>query len=187
MKKTTLIIVFGLMVLAQWVIPAQMIYKQESVISQGTIYKFKTTPIDPNDPFRGKYIQLNFDINSYATLHEDWEYGSTAYAYIKKDTYGYATLDHLSKTKEQSDLDYISVIIERHYNGVVFFELPFERFYMDEIKAYDAEVAHREASRDKENITYAIVSIQNGASVLLDVKINHISIKDYVEDISQQE
>ena len=180
-KNKALIIVFGLMLLAQWIVPAQMVYEQESAISQGTIYKFKTTPIDPDDPFRGKYVQLNFDLDSYATPYKDWEYGSTAYAYIKKDAFGYAVLDRLSEIQEQSDLDYIPVTIKRYYKGKIHFDLPFDRFYMDETKAYDAEVAHRNAQRESEHSTYAIVSVKNETSVLLDVIINNESIKDIVE------
>ncbi len=39
------------MVLAQLYVPASMIFRNERVIREGTAFKFKTAPIDPNDPF----------------------------------------------------------------------------------------------------------------------------------------
>lgn len=182
MKKTYLYILFGIMVLVQIAIPAQAVYTYETAISYGTTYKFKTAPVDPNDPFRGKYITLDFEMDSYETPFTEWEYGSKAYAYITKDENEYAVLDHLSQIQEQSDLDYIVVKVLSHYDGLVHFELPFDRYYMEETKAYDAELLYRKMNRDqKNNTTYALVTIKDDSSVLIDVIINEVSIKDAVE------
>ena len=62
-NKTTYIILFILVVIAQWFVPMQMITEQEDVIATGKTLKFKTAPIDPYDAFRGKYIFLNFENN----------------------------------------------------------------------------------------------------------------------------
>ena len=61
MNQKITIPAFILMVLAQLYVPASMIFQKERVITQGTAYKFRTAPIDPNDPFRGKYITLSFN------------------------------------------------------------------------------------------------------------------------------
>lgn len=171
-----------LMIVAQWFVPASMIYNQEHAISDGSIYKFKTQPIDPTDPFRGKYITLTFDINSYQTTDTLWKGREKGFAYFTKDENGYAVLEELTPEKINSELDYVEVKIRYVSKNKVRFNLPFNVYYMEESKAYDAEVAHRDAQRDTVNTTYAVVHIKDDVAVLTDVKINDISIKDYVEN-----
>ena len=62
-NKNIIIILFLLVALAQLFVPAQMIYNQEDILDTGKLVKFQCEPIDPNDPFRGKYITLNFKEN----------------------------------------------------------------------------------------------------------------------------
>ena len=64
-NKKTQIVLFVLVALAQLYVPAKMIWDQEDVLKNGSEYKFKTDPVDPNDPFRGKYITLSFDNNTF--------------------------------------------------------------------------------------------------------------------------
>ncbi|PTX58724.1 GDYXXLXY motif protein [Kordia periserrulae] len=183
MKKTYIYLLFGLMVIAQIVASAQIVYKHETVINSGNVYKFTTAPIDPSDPFRGKYIVLDFDINSFPTTDEDWNYGEKAYLYLGKNANGYAYIDTLSKTKlANNPNDYILVELGSHYNGKIHFDLPFDTYYMEESKAYDAELLYRENNRRGEaQEVYAVVHIQEGTHVLTDVVVNGISIKDAVK------
>lgn len=62
------------------------------------------------------------------------------------------------------------------------FNIPFDEFYMNEDKAYDAELVHLEAQRDSLlNNTYALVYVLNGVGVIDNVFINDIPIAKYVE------
>ncbi len=182
MKKTYIYALFGIMVLAQIVASAQIVYKYERTIASDNVYKFKTAPVDPNDPFRGKYITLNYDIDSFKTTDESWDDYDVGYAYFSKDKNGYAILETLVKEPfSDSEFDYIEVEINNHYNGYVRFELPFDRYYMEESKAYDAEVLARELNRNGEdNDIYAVVHIENDTHVLTDIVVNGISMKDAV-------
>jgi len=182
MKKTYIYALFGLMVLAQIFASAQIVYKYERTIASDNVYKFKTAPVDPNDPFRGKYITLNYQINSFMTTDESWDSYEIGYAYFSKDENGFAVLETLVKEPyADSKLDYIQVEINNHYDGYVRFDLPFDRYYMEESKAYDAEVLSRELRRDgKEDHIYAIVHIENGTHVLTDIMVNGVSMKDAV-------
>ncbi|MFK7747799.1 MAG: GDYXXLXY domain-containing protein [Kordia sp.] len=183
MKKLYIYLLFGLMVLAQIVASAQIVYKYESIISPENAYKFKTAPIDPNDPFRGKFITLRFEINEFNTNDENWEYGDKAYAYFSSDENGFAILETLSKTKlTNSELAYVEVKTTSHYNGVIHFSLPFNRYYMEETKANDAETLYRKRNRRGERKNaYALVYLKNGTHTLTDVIIDGVSIKDAVE------
>ena len=56
------------MVMVHLYVPAKMIFNKEAVLAQGKDYRFKTAPIDPYDPFRGKYIDLYYEANAFHIL-----------------------------------------------------------------------------------------------------------------------
>lgn len=174
--------VLVLLFLIQLFVPAQMIYEQEDALKSGRAYKFKTQPIDPSDPFRGKYIVLNYDLDSFKT-EEDWSmYRGNVYVYLRNDTEGYATIKTVSKTPLAITEDYVIAESNYNYGKQVNFDLPFNRFYMNESKAYDAEVSVRQAQRDTTKTCYGLVYIKNGRAVLKNVFIDNIPIQQYVEE-----
>ena len=73
MKTKYIFILFVIVALIQLFVPAQVILQQESVLETGNVYRFKTQPVDPNDPFRGKYITLNYAISSVKTQDTLWK------------------------------------------------------------------------------------------------------------------
>jgi len=188
MKNIKTIYIFGVFValaLVQLFVPAQMIWGREKVLSQGTAYKFKTRPVDPNDPFRGKYITLNYELNSAETKDTLWIRNEDVYVKLSKDSLGFASVSKVSRSKFEVSDDFVKAKV-RWYNSneqKVNFDLEFDRYYMEESKAYDAELVYTESLRDSlpENDTYAIVFVKGGEAVLADVIINEMSIKDYVE------
>lgn len=193
MKKIYVIIVFCVVALIQFFVPAQMILGQEDILNNGKPYKFITQPIDPNDPFRGKYITLRYEINSVQTLDTTWQRGADVFVYIK-DSLGYAKLDTISKYKLERKTDYVIAKADYLYRKSKWnnnpthlnFDLPFNRFYMNENKSKPAEDAVRIRRNDTviKNV-YGLVYIKDGSSVLKDVFINDMSIQDYVDKDSQ--
>ncbi len=184
MKTIHIFIIFIVVAVAQIFVPAQMIFNKESIINTGTAYRFKTQPVDPSDPYRGKYINLNYDVRSYKTKDTIWERKDKVYIYLETDSLGFAKVSKVSKEPLNLSKDFIIAEVG-WYNKIeeeLSFNLPFNRYYMEETKAYDAEVAVRNNQRDSiQNNTYALVYIKNGEAVLNDVIINDMSIKDYVE------
>ncbi|HUR30287.1 MAG TPA: GDYXXLXY domain-containing protein, partial [Saprospiraceae bacterium] len=80
MIKIILPIAFAIMVLVQLYVPASMIMESEKVLKEGKEFKFKTAPVDPTDPFRGKYVELNFDaINFRGPIRDTFNYGEMVY------------------------------------------------------------------------------------------------------------
>ena len=63
--KIIVIIAFIFMVFAQWYVPSKMILDREDILKNGEEFKFLTQPIDPSDPFRGKYITLNSEMSIF--------------------------------------------------------------------------------------------------------------------------
>src|SRR5690554_461138 len=66
-NKKFLFIAFILVAIIQLAVPAKMIWDKENVLKSGKEFKFETAPVDPTDPFRGKYIALNYKENTYSS------------------------------------------------------------------------------------------------------------------------
>lgn len=183
-KRTLIFSVFLAVALVQLYIPAKMILDKEDTLNSGKTYKFKTEPIDPSDPFRGKYITLNFEDNSVRVKSwKEWEDGETVYALLR-DSAGYAKPKSIQKYFPSEGSDFIKVKIRYIYSNdrnEVLLEYPFDRYYMEESKAYEAEQVYRQAQTDSTQKTYALVMVKNGDAVLKDVMINEVSIKELVK------
>lgn len=183
MKTIHIFILFIVVAVAQIFVPAQMIFNKESIINEGTAYKFKTQPVDPSDPYRGKYINLSYEQNSFITTDSIWGRQDKVFVYLETDSLGFAKVNQVSKAPLNLNKDFVIAEVS-WYNKrdqKLNFNLPFNRYYMEETKAYDAEVAVRNNQRDSlPNSTYALVYVKDGEAVLNDVIINDISIKDYV-------
>lgn len=182
MKVIYVLILFILVVMAQIFIPVKMIWDSEETLQSGKVYKFRTMPIDPTDPFRGKYITLNYDINHFYTSDSTFVVGQEIYVYLKNDEEGFAEVAQVSKVPVKIDNDFVTARVTYYYDGKVSFQLPFNRFYMEESKAYAAEVAYQKVNRDTlmANV-YALVYVKNEKAVLKDVYIDNIPIQEYVE------
>ena len=185
MKSSKIIfILFLLVAVVQLAAPVKMIYDQENILKKGKAYKFLTQPLDPNDPFRGKFVRLNYEINSFKTTDSIWERKQDVYVYLK-DSLGFAKVKTISKVKLPIQDDYVIAKTNWFYNSnkSLSFSLPFNRFYMEEYKAKPAEDLVRRNRRNRDSLnnkTYALVFINEGNFVLKDVLINDVSLKDLV-------
>ena len=177
---------FILMVLAQFYVPAKMISHNEDIIANGQEFKFKTQPIDPTDPLRGKYIVLDFEENPiWISENQKFVRGETIYLGLRNDEAGFAKVISTSKTKPNGQLPFLKAEVQYHAggnSGELFITYPFDRYYMEESKAYDAEKIHRETARDIGKYTYALVSVLDGESVLKDVLIDGVPIRELVKE-----
>ena len=184
--KKISITAFILMCIAQLFVPAKMITGQEDVLKTGKVFKFRTAPVDPNDPFRGKYITLNYQDDEFPAPDMNILKGKNQQLYVelKTDGDGFAKIINVSKIRPAHP-DYI--ISNNHYQtrrnnqDLISIQFPFDRFYMEEFKAPAAEKAYRESNRDTSVVTYALVYIKDGDVVLEDVVMDGISIKDQAE------
>lgn len=176
-----LIIGFTLTAIAQLAVPSKMIYDSEKTADYGTEYKFRTRPIDPTDPFRGKYITLSFDDTKVTVKDTTWKHRDEGYVYIKADKDGFARVTNLSHKPLDIPDDYFKAKVWA-YNGTIEIEFPFDRYYMEEGKAYEAEMAYREYNSDNTDAkpAYAVVAVRDGHTVLKDVIIDGMPVREYV-------
>lgn len=168
------------MVLAQLYVPTSMIFEKERVITQGTAYKFRTAPIDPNDPFRGKYITLSFNENAVKVENAaEWNTADQIFVGLSTDSNGYAIIQSVTREQPISGNDYIKANVDyilTDSQSTVFVRYPFDRFYMEESKAPLAEQVYTEAAIDSNQVAYALVMVREGDAVVRDVVIDGVSI-----------
>jgi uncharacterized membrane-anchored protein len=162
-----------------------MIWDREKVLETGVEYKFKTAPIDPTDPFRGKYIILSYEDAIVQVENEvDWKMGEKVFVHLITDHDGFAKIKSVSKEPPTENQDFLKAkvgFITENGTNKLTVEYPFDRYYLEESKANDAELIYRQSLPDTSKITYALVSIKNGEAVLKDVLIDGIAIRDIVK------
>lgn len=185
-SKKLHILLFIAMALIQLYIPAGMIWEREDVLNSGKHFKFRTAPVDPADPFRGRYVALDFRNNVYEDRqNRQWLPNEEIYAEITEDKDGFAQITYISKTKPPEYTNYLKVrvLYVNTNNGITYVHLsyPFDRFYMEETKAPLAEKRYLDSLRDTSDVTYALVKIKEGKAVLEDVMVNNTSLNDLVK------
>lgn len=183
-SKKIIIPLFLLVAAAQLYAPASMIWEREKVIAEGEVYFFETAPIDPSDPFRGKYVRLNFkDETIPIDSIDDWVRYQEVYLLLEKDSAGFARYSQVSVEPPANSTAFLKV--EVNYispgSGELHFNLPFNRFYMEESKARPAEELYQESIRHGQDLTYAVASVREGEAVLLDVLVNGEPLRNLVE------
>jgi len=175
-------VLFFLMVLAQWYIPLKMLNHQEVVIKNGTEFHFQTRPVDPYDPFRGKYIDLNFVLNSYEATYIDPSFKGVTYAELGTDAKGFAMINSLSK-QAYGHNNYLKIDVKNVQGNTAYFELPFNKFFLNEDLAYTAENSVMTLNNEDKLKCFAKVMIKDGDYALQDVMLEDLSISELSRNI----
>jgi uncharacterized membrane-anchored protein len=189
MKRSLVLSAFVVVAIVQLLAPASMIIQREMTLRHGQAYKFRTAPVDPYDAFRGRYVWLAYEQN-----HARW-YGvnpglrGSAYAQIQEGNDGFAVINLVAMSPPKAG-DYVKV--DRLYpdwrtNSVVHFDLPFDRYYMEETAAPKAERAYWEHNRrgQTNHNTYAVVRIKDGNAVLENLYVDGRPIAEFVQQNSK--
>lgn len=188
MKTTKILLpIFIIVAIVQLFVPAKMIMDREEILKSGKEFKFVTAPIDPSDPFRGKYISLNYKANRIQIdSSKNWHRGENIFAILENDSNGFAEIKSVTKQLPGIGVNFLKVKVSYSTSNDDIDELiiqyPFDRYYMKESKAFRAELTYRQSLLDSNLITYASVFVKNGEAVLKDVLINGVSIQKIVEE-----
>jgi len=172
------IIAFAIYALCLLGIPGKMIIDQNKIFSEGNAYKFKCQPLDPNDPFRGKYVRLGFERIEVPKVTN--EYKNKNYGVIEVDNDGFASIRKVIQDPTSTD-SFVEIDFRFSNDTLSRFTLPFDRLYMNENKAYAAEELYRNALNDSTQNVYAKVYIYKGRYLLEDVYVNDTRLRDAVE------
>ena len=181
MKTKPILLLFAVAALVQLVVPAAMIAKRESALRHGETFRFRTAPVDPYDAFRGRYVALSFNQRSVG-LPPDHGYSrrQRVHAILSEDEDGYAFFSGIQRERPASGA-YLSTRIaylSSHTNA--FLHIPFDRLYMKETEAPEAERAYLRHNHPINRTAFVNVRIQRGFGVIEDLYLDGVPIRDYL-------
>ncbi|OGV34412.1 MAG: hypothetical protein A2020_05050 [Lentisphaerae bacterium GWF2_45_14] len=180
MKKRLLIALFILATLAQFAVPSSMIYKYETVLGNGEVFRFKTAPVDPSDPFRGKYVTLSIENDSVKNTGHLFSYGESVFLVVENDKDGFAYFSKASKEKPATS-NYYKTRCKWADGGEIRVQIGFDRYYMNEEKAPEAERRYNARRSKDASPSWVSVRILNGTAVIEDLFINGVSVNELLK------
>ncbi len=188
MKKHINIIIFIILAVIQIAIPVQMVIVRENILNKGKLYKIQVRPVDPYDIFRGRYVAINiegFDYNNIPVHKRNLlKEGTEFYAILGINKNGYAYIKDISIDKP--DEEYL--LMENDLNNRI--KNPFDRFYMNQEIAPEAEKLYQEYSRDSINHdskTYITVRIKEGKGTIEDLYINDKPFYQMINNLKEED
>ncbi len=167
-RRNLLLGLFVVAVIAQLAVPGWLLARHENVVRNGETFRFRCVPIDPVDVLWGRYVALRFagnDVPAGALIPD----GEVRYAVLVVDEDGFARIGDLLKEPPESG-PYLKTKTGR---------LEFDRFYMNEKLAPEAESAMRERERGTAPV-YLEVRILNGDAVPVELYIDDTPAAEYV-------
>jgi uncharacterized membrane-anchored protein len=182
-----------LLFVVQWIIPGGLIHRHQSTLEHGTAYRFQTAPVDPVDPFRGRYVALDFEAAWVGVPRgRDYVVGQRMYAPIVVNRDGHARL--LPPLPEApSEGDYLRVRVGWQDQNRLRLQLPFDRYYMDEGLAPEAErlywSGNLPGTRDEEEPqrpAYVVVRVRGGHAVIEELYIDELPVRERVQQALEQ-
>jgi len=179
--KQIRLIVFILVALAQLAVPASVVWKRSQTLAHGRVWKFKTEPVDPVDAIRGRYIALRFAAEKAKPTPEPDVAAliSPLFVTLKEDAEGFAQVDQITNDRISGD----NVIqVENGYwsDGWQRVRFPFDKLWVAEKIAPQAEQAYRENSRRGKENAYVTVRVRNGDAALEELYIDNQPLADYL-------
>ena len=185
-------IILSFVIIMQIIVPAFLVYKYENTLKHGEVYRFNVSPIDPYDPFRGRYVYLDFELVTVQYNGEkDIKYGQFVYANLDKDENGHAVFNEIFTEKPKVG-NYLKVKFLGNYG--IFGEddtrynigFIFDRYYSQESKALKIENAvsdnrgQRGVDNESAETVSARVRIKDGLGVIEELYIGELTIHEYL-------
>ena len=136
--------------------------------------KFKVTVADPYDPMRGRYVRLGVRPDRIITRDEGKNItGRSAWLVLRRDPEGFAQAVRLEKECKAVKPGEIAVKVrnlwfssgnwgKKKQPSCYRFTLPFDRFYLNELKAPELEAELRNRSRAKQYMVLKVNFFKNG-------------------------
>ena len=185
-RKNTLIIAFVCLAVAQLAVPFSMIGQREITLQNGRAFKFRTAPVDPYDAFRGRYVALSLEQarSVSVTNAADFEHGQRVFALIETNDQGFARIARVSPDRPAVG-DYVKTRVGYSWNGNLNLDLPFDRYYMNETRAPQAERAYRRFSSGTNRNSYVTVRISSGFAVIEELYVDDTPITRWVKEHPQ--
>jgi len=178
---------FGILCVLQVGVIGVQIWSYERILKEGEVYYFNVLPLDPYDAFRGRYVTLRFENANKAPTNETDipENTSKAYAILEHNENNDSIKEiRFSKPKGNDFLEvnvyslpYKSTVQQDDASHFVYFSLTFDRFYMREDIAPQAEKLLRVLSGVKVKAKLRVLA---GKGIIEDLMVGETSLSHYV-------
>ena len=173
--KSWRLIVFVAVGLAQLAVPASLIWKREQTLRRGSVWKFRTAPVDPIDAFRGRYVALEFEAESQEiSPPPNANYQQTVFVTMRQNSEGFAEIDQVNSSRPASD-DFIEA--QLRWKTV---SLPFDKYWVTERDAPAAEAAYRAQSRRDKRNAFVTVRVFRGDAALEQLYLDGMPLGEYL-------
>lgn len=175
-SKKIIFIVFALIILC---IPAYLIFSSEDVLANGHQHKLRLQGYDPFDPFRGKYLRLNYEdrMPCDSALNE----GDLAYIIFEQDSLGFSYFSKALVNKPEHD-NYMTAPVMSIYEGKAQIMLDnITKYFINESKATQAETILQDFTRARPNDIYAAIRVLDGEVRLEDIFVEDIPLLEYLD------
>lgn len=175
------VVLLAFVCLAQLAVPAWMLVSRERVLAAGETFRFECAPVDPVDVFRGRYVALAFATNP-VTVPEGLRFapGQRVFLRVVVGPDGFALLRDPSTTAP-SDGAFLRA--RAHHlagNGQLSLDLPFDRYYLEEKLAPEAERAYRQRARGGARPTHVTVRLLDGRAVLEELYLDGLPVHEFL-------
>ncbi|HEV2806452.1 MAG TPA: GDYXXLXY domain-containing protein [Chthoniobacterales bacterium] len=169
------LIVFGLVAFAQLAVPASLIWKREQTLGRGSVWKFRTAPVDPVDVFRGRYVALRFDVETQEiSPPPNASDSDKVFVTLKANAEGFAEIDQVFATKPAGDN-----FIEADLSGKTIV-LPFDKYWVTERDAPAAETAYQNLSRRGNQNAFVTVRVFRGDAAIDQLYLDNLPLREYL-------
>ena len=174
--------VFAVAALAQWLVPLAGVWQHERVIARGAPVRIRCAAPDPYDPLRGRYLAVR-PAQQRAPAPPGMPEGQPVpvWARLVADTDGLARSESLSLEPVAGPM--VIRLVARLDPGAdeaqASLHWPFDRLYLNERLAPDADALVAERLRDGTHPD-AEIRLLDGRAVLTDVLVDGVSIRDVV-------
>jgi uncharacterized membrane-anchored protein len=176
--KNLRLAIFILVALAQLAVPAYAVWRRTQTLKNGRVWKFHTAPVDPEDAVRGRYVMLGLKADEVPQA-ERLPPTEKVYAILKEESDGFAVVERLSTTPVTGD-NVIKVLPGGWWNNAQHIQFPFDRYWVNEKLAPEAERAYRANSRQQKQNAYVTVRVRNGDAALEELYIDNQPLKEYL-------
>lgn len=90
MKKRVITVLFLLCAAGQLHLSLSSVLSKENTLKKGSVHKFRTRPVDPYDPFRGKYVSLALEDSIEVFDDHGYREGMKVAVLLEKDEEGFS-------------------------------------------------------------------------------------------------
>ena len=189
--KKLIFLFFGLIIL---MVPVYLIFNSENVLENGRLHKLRLQGYDPFDPFRGKYLRLNYD--NGVPCSESLKEGDNVYVTFETDSMGFSYFANASSERPNHDNYMKSTVTSSGFDSwwgdgsdawpeagaTVGIELDnLTKYFINEDMASAAEEVVQDYQRDRPNDIYVAIRVLDGEARLEDIYVEETPLLEFLK------